>query len=190
MIELPPVSMSVAMTPKGVIGNKGVMPWKSKRDMRRFVDLTEGLPVVMGPKTYLSLPDKSRPLPNRRNIVLTTNRDYQAPSGVLVAHSPRQAVEYAAVYEHHDVFVIGGSMVYNSFLADWAQTLYVTYVWSEEDGDTHFPYWDKSEWREVWTEKKWRKEAKDTHFTRFAEYRRVIQPLQNIRHIWRLSEKT
>jgi dihydrofolate reductase len=165
--------MIVAMTPQGVIGNRGVMPWRLPRDMARFKKFTTrgNTAVVMGPKTLESI---GRPLNHRLNIVLTSQQDYQKP-GVLVAHDARQCLELAAIHGQREFFVIGGAMVYATFFP-LAAHLFVTYVLSEASGDTHFPHWNKAEWNEVYVEKKWRQGAADTHATRFAEYGRLLRP--------------
>nr|AIA13862.1 Dihydrofolate reductase [uncultured bacterium] len=185
-MKLPHISMSCAMTECGVIGNKGKMPWRRLgRDLRRFRELTENTAVVMGPKTYASLPEKYRPLPRRLNIILTTNQNYKAPEGVLIAHDPRQVLELAAIEGYVELFVIGGAMIYTSFLPI-AEHLFITYVKSRAKGDTHFPHWEKSRWREVWVESAYRKDKGDSYPTRFAEYRRMQKPLPQCNQVsWR-----
>jgi dihydrofolate reductase len=184
-MRLPAVSMIAAMTLTGVIGRKGTMPWRLPRDVARFVKLTRRntVAVVMGPKTYASI---GKPLKGRLNIVITTNHAYQAPEGVLVAHDPRQALELAAINNCVEFFVIGGAMVYTSFLP-YAEHLFITYVKSNLSGDTKFPHWRPKEWHEVWIEKDYRKEKGDSFPTRFAEYRRNLPPLPaDTQAIWRL----
>ena len=178
-MDLPAVSMIAAMTHKRrVIGNKGAMPWtRLRRDMVRFVKLTRNSAVVMGPKTYTSI---GKPLKGRLNIIITTNHDYEAPKGVLVAHDPQQALELAAINHKREFFVIGGAMVYTSFLP-LAETVYITYVRSDKRGDTHFPRWNKKEWYQAWSEEKFHrgvyKGKRDSFSTKFAEYRRNLKPL-------------
>jgi dihydrofolate reductase len=181
--------MIVAMTPKGVIGNKGTMPWaRLRRDMYRFKQLTIPSAVVMGPKTYQSLPPKYRPLERRLNLVITTNRQYKPEKDVLVAHDPRQARERAGSHGYEELFVIGGAHVYTSFM-DMAEHLYITYVGAELQGDTHFPHWDDSEWHKVSKEEKWKMWPGDTYPTRFAEYRRNQKPApQTGQANWNLPE--
>lgn len=174
-MKMPEISMIVAMTPEGVIGNKGKMPWHLPRDLKRFVHFTNGAAVVMGPKTYASLPKEHRPLKGRLNIILTTNLDYVPDPGVLVAHDPKQALEAAAIRRWTEFYVIGGAMVYASFL-EQAEVLRVTYVKGSIEGDTRFPYWDKRDWHQVWQEPEWVQEKNDSHPTRFAEWRRTMPP--------------
>lgn len=171
-MKLPAVSIIAAMTLKGVIGNKGTMPWRRiKRDMERFKKLTRGSAVVMGPKTYESI---GKPLEGRLNIVITTNRRYEAPPGVFIAHDPQQALQIAAIREYPEFFAIGGAMVYASFLSlPEAEHLFLTHVNTDMKGDTRFPHWSKAEWRKAWEEKEWTQGEDDDYPTRFAEYRRV-----------------
>lgn len=184
-MKMPTVSMIVAMTPRGVIGNKGTMPWGLglPRDIDRFKELTKGNAVVMGPKTYKSI---GKPLKERLNIVITQNNEYKAPQGVLVAHDPRQARELAAINGHVELFVIGGATVYASFMKE-AERLFVTYVESDAVGDTNFPYWDKAEWHNVWDEGKFGKKEGDSFPTRFVEYSKLVKALpEGTQTIWRL----
>jgi dihydrofolate reductase len=142
----------------------------------------------MGPKTYASLPEERRPLKGRLNIIITSNYEYKAPEGVLVARDPRQALELAGINNCIELFVIGGAMVYTSFLPlQETETLYITYVNSGIEGDTHFPHWNKSEWHQAWAEQEFRKKEGDSFPTMFAEYRRILKPLpENTQTNWRL----
>jgi dihydrofolate reductase len=166
-MKLPEVSMICAMTPNFVIGDNGTMPWHIPRDMRFFQKRTRNSAVVMGPKTLASI---GTPLKNRLNIVLTTDRSFKA-DGVVVAHDPRQALELASIQSYPEFFVIGGALVYASFLPI-AQQLFVTYVNSDSKGDTHFPHWDQNEWHRVFIEEAWHNEPGDEYATKFAHYRR------------------
>lgn len=184
-MKLPEVSMVWAMTPKGVIGHQGRLPWRLPRDMKRFRELTspkmrDPVAVVMGPKTFAEI---GKPLKGRVNIVLTTNRGFNQ-EGVLVAHDPLQAREIAAREGCCEFFVIGGAMVYTTYLPS-ASHLFVTYVWSDAAGDRHFPHWNSADWYRVWEEKKWRKGARDQFPTKFAEFKRKQTgelPVQSWRH--------
>lgn len=174
-MKLPEVSMICAMTPRYVIGNNGAMPWRIRSDMKFFAQQTENSAVVMGPKTFQSI---GKPLKERLNIVLTTNHDYKPAPGVHVAHSPKQALEFAASRRQQEFFVIGGALVYSSFLP-MAQQLFITYVLADLPGDTHFPHWDQDEWYLVnqdFDKKKWRKRSGDSYPIKFAHYRRRVLP--------------
>ena len=136
--------MVVAVSRNGVIGREGALPWHISSDLKRFKEITMGKPVVMGRKTWESLP--KRPLPGRRNIVLTRTPGYRA-EGAEVAVSAAQA--QALCRDAEEVAVIGGGEIYRLF---WplAQRLYVTEVDAVVDGgDTHFPPVEARDWREV-----------------------------------------
>src|SRR5580765_2157287 len=100
------ISLIVAMSENGVIGRDGRLPWKLPADMARFKALTMGHPIIMGRNTYESI---GRPLPGRRNIVLSSRPEF-APTGVEVVPSWEAALEL--VRGEDEVFVIGGAAVY------------------------------------------------------------------------------
>jgi dihydrofolate reductase len=137
------ISFVVAVARNGVIGREGGLPWHISSDLKRFKEITMGKPVIMGRKTWESLPRK--PLPGRRNIVITQQRGYVA-EGADVAESPQAAL--LMVPDAPEVAVIGGGEIYRLF---WPQVdrLYLTEVDLVVDGDTHFPAVDPAEWREV-----------------------------------------
>ena len=119
----------VAMTPERVIGRDGTLPWHLPEDLAFFKRTTSGHPIVMGRKTYESI---GRPLPKRRNIVLTRDPAWQA-AGVEVIHSPDQLPEFDG-----PVFIIGGAEIYAAFL-DKLDELLVSRVHESHPGDTRFP---------------------------------------------------
>lgn len=130
-----------------VIGRSNALPWRLPADMAHFKALTTGHPVLMGRKTFESL---GRPLPNRTNIVVTRDRQFQPPGG-LVAHSIDAALAIAAEHLNAgdpEVFVIGGEQLYRQMLP-LADRLYPTLVEAEVEGDAWFPELDWQEWREV-----------------------------------------
>ena len=137
------ISSVVAVSRNGAIGREGGLPWHISSDLKRFKEITMGKPVVMGRKTWESLPRK--PLPGRRNIVITQQKDYRA-EGADVAASPEAAL--LLVPDAPEVAVIGGGEIYRLF---WplVNRLYLTEVDLEVEGDTHFPAVDPAEWREV-----------------------------------------
>jgi len=149
----PPVALIAAVAANGVIGRDGEMPWHIPEDLQRFKSQTMGNPVIMGRRTYESIAAQlDGPLPGRHNIVLSR----QSPdlhAGVVVVDSIDAAVaEAEAVCELDDnadrIFVIGGATVYEAFL-DRADELVLTELNDAYDGDTVFPAYDDSEWREV-----------------------------------------
>ncbi len=118
----------VAMTPSGVIGRDGDMPWRLSSDLRRFKRLTMGGVLIMGRRTYDSI---GRPLPGRSTIVITRSPQWSA-EGVQRAGSPQQAV---ALARSGRAFVVGGAEIYRQLLPQCGQ-LWLTRVWSGVQGDT------------------------------------------------------
>ncbi len=136
----PTVSLIAAVANNMAIGLKGDMPWHIPEDLKHFKKLTTGFPVIMGRKTYESLP--CGPLKNRKNIVITRKKSLDA-DGVFVAANPREALELANSEE--EVFIIGGGEIYNIFLP-LADKIYLTEIDSEFPADTFFPLMDKKKW--------------------------------------------
>lgn len=135
------VALIWAQSRNGVIGIDGGLPWHVPEDMQRFRALTTGATVVMGRLTWESLPQRFRPLPGRRNIVLTRDPSYDAP-GANVMSSLDEAVASAP-----DVWVIGGGAVYAAALPR-AHAVFVTDIDGDFDGDVVAPAVGE-EWREV-----------------------------------------
>lgn len=153
------ISYVVAVSRNGVIGSDGGLPWHISSDLKRFKELTMGKPVVMGRKTWESLPRK--PLPGRRNIVITRQKGF-APEGAEVASTPEEALRLCG--DAPEVAVIGGGEIYRLF---WplVDRIYLTEVDLEVGGDTHFPALSPSEWREVASEIHPRGERDSASFT-------------------------
>ena len=135
------VSIVVAHSSNRVIGRDGGLPWRLPADMRRFRELTTGSTVVMGRRTYESLPDAFRPLPERRNLVLSGDPDYRPP-GIEVFASLEDALDACG----GDCFVIGGEVTYRDALPR-CERLYVTEIDTVLEGDAYFPEIDAEEWR-------------------------------------------
>jgi len=136
------INIVVAKSENDVIGRDGDLPWRLSADLRHFKATTLGHPLVMGRKTHESI---GRPLPGRRNIVVTRQADYLA-EGCTVAGSLEQAL--AAAHPAAEVMVIGGASLYAAALPR-AGRIYVTEVHTQLAGDTHFPPIDRNAWREV-----------------------------------------
>jgi len=134
-----------AVSENGVIGRDGDIPWHYPEDMEHFRELTVGQPVVMGRKTFQSLPDNYRPLPDRHNIVLT--RSGFEHEGVETAESLEEAYEIAGKYSD-TVFIIGGSTVYEQAMDD-ADRMELTRIHKEYEGDSYFPEFDRNRWNET-----------------------------------------
>jgi dihydrofolate reductase len=128
------LTIIVAHSRNRVIGRAGELPWRLPGDLRRFKELTTGHTVIMGRKTYESLPDKFRPLPDRTNVVISRNPNL-ALDGCLVADSIERAV---ALTDSDPVFVIGGGQIYRLALPLADQVL-VTQIDAHIEGDSHFP---------------------------------------------------
>ena len=139
------LSIVAAVARNGVIGREGGIPWHIPEDMTRFRALTTGHPVVMGRKTWDSLPDRFRPLPGRRNVVVTRNPVWTA-DGAERAASLETALELLDDLE--TVFVIGGASLYDQALP-LADDLELTEVDLEPEGDAFFPAWDREAFEEM-----------------------------------------
>jgi len=143
----PRIALIWAMARNRVIGRHNALPWRLPVDMKHFRELTTGHPVLMGRKTFESL---GRPLPNRTNIIITSDRTYAA-QGCLVAHSLDEAVKLAVPHvppNDPEIFVIGGEKLYTQMLPQ-ADRLYMTRVETDAEGDAWFPEFDLETWREV-----------------------------------------
>ena len=142
------IVLIAAVADNGVIGQGGTMPWRLKSDMRHFVALTAGKPVVMGRKTWLSLAIKT--LPRRTNIVVTRDPAFTAP-GVLVARGLDPALQAArgdALRRGADaIMVIGGGDIYAQAMP-FADRLEITQIHARPPGDIRFPAIDPALWQE------------------------------------------
>ncbi|MFN6961104.1 MAG: dihydrofolate reductase [Rhodocyclaceae bacterium] len=134
-----------AVARNGVIGKNDTLPWHLPEDLKHFKALTTGHAVVMGRKTWESLPEKFRPLPQRQNFVVTRNPHYVAP-GATVLHSLDEVRRIGA--GDTALFVIGGAELYRQLLP-WADRLELTEIDAAFDGDAFFPPIDPRQWREV-----------------------------------------
>jgi dihydrofolate reductase len=135
------ISIVVAHAANRVIGRDGGLPWRLPRDMRHFRELTTGGVVLMGRRTFESLPDAFRPLPQRRNLVLSRDPAYARP-GAEVFHGLAQALEACG----RECFVIGGAITYEEALPDCGR-IHATEIEVEIDGDVRFPVLDSGAWR-------------------------------------------
>lgn len=136
----------VAVSKNGVIGKDGDIPWYYPEDLKHFKEKTMDHPVIMGSSTYQSLPEDFKPLPGRKNIVLTRS-GVEVDESVAVANSLDEAWEIAESYDKK-AFIIGGATIYEQTL-DEADRLVITRIHEEYDGDTFFPDWNKENWKEI-----------------------------------------
>jgi dihydrofolate reductase len=139
------VSLVAAVARGGVIGRNGGVPWRIPEDMAHFKALTTGHPVIMGRRTWESLPERFRPLPERRNVVVTRNNEWTA-DGAERASSLEEALRLVAGEER--VFVIGGGEIYAAGLP-FADELVLTEIQLDVEGDTFFPEFDRAEFKEI-----------------------------------------
>ena len=160
----PRVNLIAALGRNGVIGIDNRLPWRLPDDLKHFKALTLGHAVLMGRKTFESL---GRPLPGRRNIVITRNAHYR-PAGAEAAGSIEQAL--ALCQDAAEVFFIGGADIYRQVLS-LAERLHLTEVDASPAGDARFPAFDRSRWRELVREAR-RDEASGLSYA-FVTYERV-----------------
>ncbi|MDX1610097.1 MAG: type 3 dihydrofolate reductase [Halofilum sp. (in: g-proteobacteria)] len=139
------ISLIAAMDRNRVIGLDGKLPWHLPADLQWFKRCTMGKPILMGRHTWNSI---GRPLPGRRNIVLTSDQDFSA-EGATVVHSLEEALEAAGDAE--EVMVIGGGVLFSETIAI-ANRLYLTVVDGEFAGDTWFPFFASDDWEETFSE--------------------------------------
>ena len=134
------IAIIVAMTPQGIIGKDNQIPWHLPADLQRFKKITMGYPIIMGRKTFESLPGI---LPGRQHIVLTRNKKYKAEDCEVANNWG-----HVASLVKGKAFVIGGSAIY-AYALPIAKKLHITIVHADLEGDTYFPEWNKNEWQEI-----------------------------------------
>lgn len=128
------------------IGKNNDLMWHLPKDMKFFKDTTQGQIVVMGRKNYDSIPEKYRPLPNRLNVILTRNKDFEAPD-CLVFHSLEDCLSYFKEETERTVFIIGGGEIYQMALAsNVIDEMFITHVHHHYDAETFFTAFDESSW--------------------------------------------
>lgn len=155
------VTLVAAVARNGCIGKGGELPWRIPEDLQRYRRITMGKVVIMGRKTWESIPEKFRPLPGRTNVVVTRQASYPLPAGVERAPSLEAAL---AAHTNDEVIINGGGEIYARAMP-LADALDVTHVDGDVDGDTFFPPIDPAVWRETWRE--------EHDGFAFATYRRI-----------------
>ena len=144
-----PLALVVARAANGVIGRDGDLPWRLKSDLALFKANTLGKPIIMGRKTWDSLPKK--PLPGRMNVVLSRDGSFE-PANAVVCESFLEAVQMAREQAQEDgadeVCVIGGRALFEMALPK-AKRLYITEVAAQVEGDVIFPEFDEAAWTEI-----------------------------------------
>jgi len=155
------ISIIVATSKNIFIGNNNSLIWKLPADLKRFKQITTGNTVVMGRKTYESI---GKPLPNRRNIIITRDTNYLVDNCEIV-----NSLEEALMLCNNDCFIIGGGEIYKQSI-DIADKIYLTLVQEDFEGDTYFPEIGK-EWTKVFRED-YEGDEKNEHKYSFIDYER------------------
>jgi dihydrofolate reductase len=156
------ISIIAAIGKNNELGKNNQLLWKLPLDLKHFREITSGHPVIMGRKTFESI---GRPLPNRKNIVITRDESYSR-EGVSTVHSLKEALDL--VQNEEEVFIIGGAEIYKQSI-DLANKLYITHVDAEtKDADVFFPtigdFWGKI------SEERYAKNEENEHSFSFVEY--------------------
>ena len=141
------VSAIAALSKNRVIGKNNDLPWRLPDDMRFFMETTKGHHVIMGRKNYDSLHEKYKPLPQRTNIVITRQKDFQAP-GCIVLDAVEPGLEIARKNGEKECFIIGGAEIYKLAMP-FTTRLYMTEINAVIEGDTYFPEIAMNQWKEV-----------------------------------------
>lgn len=140
------VSIIVAVAHNNVIGKDNDLVWHLPKDMKFFMDTTMNHHCIMGRRNYDSIPEKYRPLRDRINVVVTRKTDFEAPNCVVV-NSIQEGIDDAKAKGDNECFIIGGGQIYSEALkTDMVDTMYITHIDHEFDGDTFFPDFNKSDW--------------------------------------------
>lgn len=161
------LSLIVAIDQNSAIGKGNKMLTHLPDDLKYFQKVTSGHSVIMGRKTFESLPKGA--LPNRRNIVISSNEELEL-DGCEVVHSIDEAI--ALTMAEDEVFIMGGGIVYKETIG-WADRLYITHIdHAFEGAEVYFPEFDKSEWQEVWREDHQADEKHKYDFS-FVQYEKI-----------------
>lgn len=139
------ISLIFAKSSNGVIGKDNTLPWHLSADLKRFKKITTGNSILMGRKTYESI---GRPLPKRKNVVITRQKDFEA-KGCVVVNSLEQAIESCKGEE--EIFVIGGSEIYKQAMK-FADRIHLTEIHESFKGDAFAPEFDSENWQETFRE--------------------------------------
>ena len=142
---LPELVLIAVLARNGVIGDGERMPWHLPEDLAYFRRVTQGHPVLMGRRTWDSLPTRFRPLPGRRNLVLTRNASWRADGAEAVATLDEALAKVAGTEK---LFVIGGAQLYEAALT-MASELLLTEIDADFEGSVRFPAWDRSAFDEA-----------------------------------------
>lgn len=140
-------SIIVAVSENNVIGRDNKLIWKLPNDMKFFKEKTSGHCIITGRKNYESIPEKFRPLPNRSNIVITRQKNYEAPGAIIFDSIDKALLEVRKSIDS-EIFIIGGGEIYKQSM-HLVDRLYVTKIHHPFDGDVFFPEIDSKIWKET-----------------------------------------
>lgn len=141
-----PFSLIAAVASNNCIGKNNKIPWNIPEDFQYFKKMTLGKTCVMGQATFDSIVGYlGKPLPGRKNVIITSNKNYPTPDGVRVFHSLDDAFQQL---KNEDVFICGGASIYSQTI-EKVDTLYITHIYQSPEGDTFFPEIDKNIWHEA-----------------------------------------
>lgn len=161
------ISLLVAMDKGNGIGHKNDLPWHLPNDLQHFKNLTLGKTIVMGRKTFDSI---GRPLPNRDNVVLTRDKEFQA-DGVETIHSVEDIIKLYTDMDGYELFIIGGSELFKQMMP-YADRMYVTHIDHTFEADTYFPEIYSGKW-ELVSSTKGVKDEKNPYDYYFKQYDRL-----------------
>ena len=165
------ISLIAAVAKNGVIGNEGDLPWNLPSDLKKFKEITDNRPIIMGRKTWDSI---GRPLPNRDNIIISRNANLEIEGGIICL-SPDEAISIAKIKANErgceEIMVIGGGYIYQEFMSI-ADKLYITEVDLEIEGDAYFPKIDPELFEEVIREER-NKDPEDNAYHSLVIYEKV-----------------
>lgn len=160
------LSLLVAASENNVIGKDNQLPWHLPNDLKYFKNLTWGMPILMGRKTFDSI---GKPLPGRKSIVITRNTDWQQEN-VVVVHSIEGAIKMAKQDDIKEIFVIGGAEIFHTSFK-MAIRIYLTRVHAEIEGDVFFPELPESDWKLI-SAKRYEADEKNTFAHTFQVWER------------------
>lgn len=158
------ISLIVATDENNGIGKNNQLPWHLPADLKHFKNLTTGHPIIMGRKTFESI---GKPLPNRRNIIISRQRDYVTEGAEVVA-SLQEAVDVCST--ENEAFIIGGAQIFEQSMP-LADVLYLTVIHEKFDADTFLPALDKAQWVEE-TSELHQPDEKNKYAYTFIKYRK------------------
>lgn len=157
------INIAVAISSNHAIGKDNQLLWHLPNDLKHFKEITSGHPIIMGRKTFESI---GRALPNRTNIIITRDRNYQADK-IEIVHSLNEAIDLAKKIDS-EIFVIGGGEIFREAM-EITDKIYLTIVHHEFEGDTFFPEIDEDIWEEIHREHHL-KDDKNNYSYDFVDY--------------------